>query len=137
MKPLVAIFFIVASTFAYATSEPATDKAAAKQAALSWLALVDQGEYEASWQHTGDVFKQQITPQNWVKALNATRAPLGHLTSRELVVSKATKELPGVPDGNYIVLQFQSSFGNKNRAIETLTLQKNAQHWQPVGYFIK
>jgi hypothetical protein len=47
-------------------------------------------------------------------------------------------ELPGAPDGQYVVMQFETSFANKKSAIETVTfmLEKDGQ-WKSAGYFIK
>jgi hypothetical protein len=66
------------------------------------------------------------------------RKPLGDLVSRKLKSAKATAELPGAPDGQYVVMQFETSFANKKSAIETVTfmLEKDGQ-WKSCGYFIK
>jgi len=44
--------------------------------------------------------------------------------------------LPGTPDGEYVIIQFQSQFMNKEQAVETISLSKNSGQWQPLGYFI-
>ena len=46
--------------------------------------------------------------------------------------------LPGAPYGEYIVMQFHTSFANLNRATETVTFspEKNGQ-WRASGYNIK
>jgi len=46
------------------------------------------------------------------------------------------KPLP--PDGEYVVIQFKTSFENKKAAIETITpmLDKDGK-WKVSGYFIK
>ncbi len=46
--------------------------------------------------------------------------------------------MPGAPDGQYIVMQFETSFANKQTAIETVTVgpEQNGQ-WQASGYYIK
>jgi len=65
------------------------------------------------------------------------RQPLGAVTSRVLQsVIKATA-LPGVPDGQYEILQFATSFTQKAQAIETVTLAREGSAWKVDGYFIK
>jgi hypothetical protein len=66
------------------------------------------------------------------------RKPLGSLVSRKLKSAKYTKTLPGAPDGEYVVLQFATSFTNKKEAVETITpmLDKDGK-WKVSGYFIK
>ena len=46
--------------------------------------------------------------------------------------------LPGAPDGEYVVLQFDTSFANKKEAVETVTpmLDKDGK-WKVSGYYIK
>jgi hypothetical protein len=43
-----------------------------------------------------------------------------------------------VPDGQYVVIRYDSSFANKKSAIETVTpmLDQGGQ-WRVSGYFIK
>lgn len=47
-------------------------------------------------------------------------------------------QLPGAPDGEYAVIQFETSFANKKSAIETVTPMKDPDgKWRVSGYFIK
>jgi hypothetical protein len=66
------------------------------------------------------------------------RQPLGKVKSRQLMSRKYTKTLPGAPDGEYVVIQYKSSFENKKVAIETVTpmLDKDG-NWRVSGYYIK
>ena len=42
------------------------------------------------------------------------------------------------PDGNYIVLQYDTLFENKAAAVETVTLSQDSDgQWRVAGYFIK
>jgi hypothetical protein len=52
------------------------------------------------------------------------------------VVTKA-KSLPGAPDGDYEVVQFQTRFANKAAATETVVLSREATGWKVDGYFIR
>jgi hypothetical protein len=46
--------------------------------------------------------------------------------------------LHGAPDGEYLVIQFETSFSNKKSAIETVTsmLEKDG-NWRVSGHYIK
>ncbi|HGF5077124.1 TPA: DUF4019 domain-containing protein [Vibrio parahaemolyticus] len=46
-----------------------------------------------------------------------------------------TKSLPNVPDGEYVVIQYQTIFSGK-QSTETLTLSKSKTGWVVIGYFI-
>jgi len=58
--------------------------------------------------------------------------------SRELKTAKYATSLPGAPDGEYVVIQFKTSFANKADALETITPMKDDKGaWRVSGYFIK
>ena len=108
------------------------------EAAEEWLALVDQGEYEASWEEAAALFKSVVTVDQWRQALNAARKPFGELKSRELKNAEYATSLPGAPDGEYVVIQFDTSFSKKESAVETITPMKDDDGvWRVSGYYIK
>lgn len=110
----------------------------AKEAAQAWLALTDGVQYAQSWEQASALFKGAVSKQDWEKALTATRTPLGALKSRTLKTVRFTTSLPGVPDGEYVVLQYQTQFANKAEAVETITPSHEADgSWKVSGYFIK
>jgi hypothetical protein len=110
----------------------------AQQSADGWLALVDSGKYADSWQEASQLFKAAITKEQWQSKLRASRDPLGKLLSRKLKSATYAKTLPGAPDGEYVVIQYESSFEHKQSAVETVTptLDKDGQ-WRVSGYFIR
>jgi hypothetical protein len=110
----------------------------AQQSAETWLQLVDSGKYAESWQDAAQLFKSHVTKNQWQSALNATRLPLGKLQSRKVKSTAFTKTLPGAPDGQYVVIQYDCSFEHKQSAVETVTpmLDKDGQ-WKVSGYFVK
>jgi len=57
--------------------------------------------------------------------------------SRTELCSKEYTSLPGVQDGEYLIIQFKTDFQNKKSLTETVTLSKSSGEWLPVGYFIK
>jgi hypothetical protein len=58
------------------------DNSAAQAAAESWVALIDQGQYAASWQNTAASFKGAVPQPQWEQAVGAARGPFGGLKSR-------------------------------------------------------
>lgn len=107
-------------------------------AAENWLALVDSAQYGPSWQVAAAAFKNAVTEQKWTEAVRTVRGPLGALTSRAVKSSMAAKTLPGAPDGDYVVFQFNAVFEHKAAALETLTLTREPDgQWRVVGYFVR
>lgn len=111
---------------------------AAKSAALAWITHADAAGYADTWETAAPVFKASITVDAWTQAIKSVRDPLGAVQSRaEDSITMATS-LPGVPDGNYAVLQYKTAFANKAGAVETLVLALDTDaQWKVAGYFIK
>jgi Protein of unknown function (DUF4019) len=123
-----------------ATSDPASSEAvsAGTSAAEAWLKLVDESRYDASWTNAASVFRGAVTSEAWSKAVGGVRGSLGKLLSRKLVSATYTTSVPGAPDGEYVILQFDTSFEKKAAAVETVTpMQDSDGAWRVAGYFIK
>ncbi|MEZ4485226.1 MAG: DUF4019 domain-containing protein [Syntrophotaleaceae bacterium] len=107
-------------------------------AAQQWLELVDANHYGKSWKQAAAQFQAEISKTEWRDAMVAVRKPLGRLTSRQVLSADYRTSLPGAPDGEYVVIQFQASFDNKQSAVETVTprLEKDGT-WRVAGYFIR
>jgi hypothetical protein len=107
-------------------------------AAKAWLALVDSGDYEKSWNTAAEYFQNAVAQQQWQESLTAARKPLGKVVSRQLKAKQYTTSLPDAPDGQYVVIQYETSFENKKSAVETITPMVNADgKWRVAGYYIK
>ncbi len=124
---------------AAATPALAADStSAARREAEAWLALVDGGSYDESWERAATYFKQRVTAAQWKQAASSVREPLGKLASRELIGAQQTNKLPGAPDGDYVVIQFRADFANKKGAVETITPMKEASgEWRVSGYYVR
>lgn len=110
----------------------------AGQAALAWLILVDQAKYQESWQAAGQMFQKAVSAQQWARSLDAVRTPLGAVLSRKEAGRQSHKQLPGAPDGEYLVFSFHTSFAKKAQAVETLTLRRQPDGaWRAAGYYIR
>ena len=104
----------------------------------SWLNLVDNGQYAASWKNASTLFKSKESESVWIKNLESIRSPLGSMKSRHIATAHSAKSLPGVPDGEYLIVQFYTSFEHKALALETVTAVKEQDEtWRVSEYFIK
>ena len=109
----------------------------ARTAARAWLALLDGYEFDESWRAAGEVLKGAVTQKEFATTMSATLGPLGVMTSRGAKSSEYSTTLPGAPDGEYVVLKFDTAFENKQTAVETVVLRKEPDGlWRVSGYFI-
>jgi hypothetical protein len=125
-------------TTAPAGAQDADRVAKAEAAALAWLALTDAGDYPRSWDQAAGYFQAAVSKPTWIHAVVKVRQPLGGLISRKVRSATFTRSLPGAPDGEYVVIQYDTQFEHKDSAIETVTplLEKDGS-WKVSGYFIK
>jgi hypothetical protein len=111
---------------------------AAQPAAVEWLALVDAGKYVESWEKMSPGFKKAVSKRKWKSTVEKIRSPLGKFTSRKLKSAEYSKELPGAPEGEYVVLQYDSVFERKPAAIEKVTLILGQDlNWRVSSYAVK
>lgn len=135
---LVGLMLISMILVSVAYGADATQKKDALAAAENWLAKIDKEEYAESWKEAAEYFKTAVSQNKWVNSLQAVRKPLGKLNSRTVKSKTYKTSLPGAPDGEYVVIQFTTSFENKKSAIETVTPMKDKDgKWRVSGYFIK
>ena len=113
-------------------------EAAALASAKAWLAVVDTGHYAQSWDDAAGIFKGAVIKERWVELLETGRKFMGEVVFRKLLKTNYQTCLPGAPDGQYVVIQFETAFTNKKKAVETITptLDKDGR-WRVSGYFIK
>jgi hypothetical protein len=132
---MLALVALILVPFATQAADPERE---ALVAAKAWLTLVDQGDYAKSWDTAAELFKGAITKDKWAQTIKGVRPPLGKVLSRKVKSKTYATELPGAPDGEYVVIQFETSFENKKSAVETVTPMKDRDgKWRVSGYFIK
>ena len=103
-----------------------------------WLDLVDTEQYGASWDEAASYFRGVIPKEQWLSSMQAVRKPLGQKVSRSLKSQQYATSLPGAPDGEYVVIQFNTSFDYKASAVETVTPMKDQDGtWRVSGYYIR
>ncbi|MEM6645161.1 MAG: DUF4019 domain-containing protein [Bacteroidota bacterium] len=121
--------------------EDAAKEQAATEAALQWLALLDQEAYATSWDEAGGVFQAQMSAEGWVQTMQAVMAEVGtegaglDLTQRQLVTARYTDALPEAPPGEYVLVQFATA-ADTLEVLETVTLHLAAGEWKVQGYYI-
>ena len=108
------------------------------EASSTWLKLIDNNQYTKSWDTAAELFKNAVSKEQWNQSLAAVRRPLGKVMKRSVKSQQYATSLPGAPDGEYVVIRYETSFEKKKSSIETVTsmLDKDGK-WRVSGYFIK
>ncbi|SFK34145.1 regulatory protein, luxR family [Sphingomonas sp. NFR04] len=119
------------------TAPAAENTPASLDAALAWVALVDQGKWQESWQAAAGMFRAQVSDARWAEMVTPVRKPLGAVVSRTFESVLKSKTLPGAPDGDYEILKFQTAFADRPNSVETVMLVREGSGWRVIGYFIR
>jgi DNA-binding CsgD family transcriptional regulator len=121
---------------ALSASSSASDQASTASAE-AWARLLDGQRWAESWTSSGSVFRSKLTQADWVATIQPLRQKLGSVSSRSLKSVSSASSLPGVPDGEYKIVQFATVFANKSDAVETVVLTHEPAGWKVNGYFIR
>ncbi|AIY41160.1 hypothetical protein LT85_2002 [Collimonas arenae] len=134
----VAAAFLYSATPSFGADQQTEIIKQAQTAAVAWMALTDAGKYGESWERAGTFFKTGISKNTWETGIRSLRAPLGGVKTRELKSTEYATTLPGAPDGEYVVIRYETQFENKKSAVETITpMREKDGSWKVSGYFIR
>lgn len=124
-------------------SAPAPAPAATKtseagvEAALTWITLLDREQWADSWASAGTLFKTQVTQTDWATTVASVRASVGPVVSRTEISAIPSTTLPGLPTGEYEVIQYRTAFRDKPESVETAVMTREGGAWRVIGYFIR
>ena len=111
---------------------------AAEARAKRFIGAVDAGDWKASWDAAGPFFQSQASLDEWVSLIQPVRTPLGKAEERRLTNVQKVQTLPGAPDGDYEILQYNTKFsGSGMMSTETVILVRNEGDFDIAGYFIR
>ena len=134
MRRVLLIWLLVCAPGFWLLAAPDPEEQLIVDTAYKWLALTDAGQYEAAW----NAWPARITSgglgKNWAGWMQARRSPLGNVKSRELVKITHQSKLRGAPDGDYSIVEFETSFERKRNSVENVTLTRENGYWQVSGY---
>lgn len=101
------------------------------------MILIDDQNYADAYQQMGAAARGKIATDVWAQKVKGVREPLGAMSSRSLKDVKLAKSLPGMRDGQYATVRYDTAFAHKAAGVETVTLvsEKNGA-WSVIGYFI-
>jgi hypothetical protein len=118
------------------SSDP--DVALARKAALAWLALVDAGKFEATWDEAARSFQKAQKKEAWAQGLGSARPTMGALVKRTYLNHQIRTALPKLPPDKYVTIRFKSVFANHQDGSESVTLVKDGDRgFRMMSYFLK
>jgi DNA-binding CsgD family transcriptional regulator len=126
---LAALPQVASEPPAMAAQSDAASRSDVANTARQWLALLDEGRWDESYQATGATFRKANTLQVWAAVSEKVRTPLGAAITRTFL---SQENLPAPPRGNEVE-NFRTRIANKHGAGETVTLDREDDGWRVVG----
>lgn len=104
----------------------------AVRAARAWLALVDAGDWQRSWDGTTASFQALNSRARWAEVAAAVQTPLGTPISHELV----SETFVPTPPAGYQLVKFRSRYTNKAETLLTISLERSGDGWKVAGIML-
>ncbi|MEO7987341.1 MAG: DUF4019 domain-containing protein, partial [Gemmatimonadales bacterium] len=110
----------------------------AEAVATAWLGLMDARKYGESRDSAALLLRNAVSRKVWEQTIAKVRHPFEPFGARELIGSAYETNIPGVPRGQYVVLQYRSHVAHGKSVVETVTPMKDPDgRWRVSGYYIR
>jgi hypothetical protein len=119
-----------------AKAERRANESDARNAALHWLQMLDDGDYEEAFEWEAQDFRMRQTQAQFVRYMQARRAPFGKSLGRKFIGAANIHKFVGVPEGNYESVLFKTTFEKKSETAERVILAKQSVGWRVIDYRI-
>src|SRR3989440_12303156 len=139
MRPAVAVLALTLSILLSSCASHSASRAEkranendARSAALPWLRLLDDGDYEVAFEFEAQDFRMNRTQSQFVRLMQARRAPFGKAIQRSVIGARHVEKFVGAPEGNYESVLFKTSFEHKNPTAERVIMLKQPAGWRVI-----
>ena len=133
---LLSILLAGCAAHATRSAEKRANEGEAREAALRWLNLLDDGDYEEAFEWEAQDFRMTRTQKQFVRYMQARRVPFGKTLGRKFIGAANIHKFVGVPEGNYESILFKTAFENKAETAERVILVKQTPGWRVIDYRI-
>jgi hypothetical protein len=105
----LSIFFAGCASHSAKRAEKRANEMDARSAAMNWLQLLDDGDYEEAFEFKAQDFRMSQTQAQFVRFMQARRAPFGKMIERKFIGAAHVERFVGAPEGNYESVLFKTS----------------------------
>src|SRR5437773_3257602 len=125
----LSIFLAACATHSQSKAERRANENEARAAAWNWLKLLDDGDYAEAFEWEAQDFRMSRTQSQFVRYMQARRAPFGHAHDRKFIGAANVRKLVGMPESNYVSILFKTNFEKKSEIAERVILVEQAVGW--------
>jgi hypothetical protein len=106
----------------------------AESAAQHWLAEIDSGKMEESYDDGCTAFQLKVGKQQWITVLKALRPSIGNVSSRTLQSAEYKPDGFEGLEGECVVIKYNSVFTVIGPALEVVVMKRENGQWRGAGY---
>lgn len=105
--------------------------------AEKFVAVVDSGDFFSAYDSGSKILKSLSDKDEWAAEQNRVFELLGRSLDRQLKTVRSRDSYPGMPDGNYLIVCYQTRTEYKTEAVEVLLLKESGEGWRVCKYSIR
>ncbi len=109
----------------------------AVEAAYAFVEVVDQGDTLAAYWSGAALLQLANDEQQWVRQTERVRRLMGETLLRTLKTTRSVSNFSGLPDGDYLLISFETQTTNKQRMVEVLLVQNSTGIPKICAYLIR
>ena len=132
----LSILLTSCASHSISRAEKRANESDARAAALNWLQLLDDGDYEEAFELEAQDFRMYRTQSQFVRFMQARRAPFGKMIERKFIGAQRVEKFVGAPEGNYETVLFKTNFEHKNPTAERVIVIQQPVGWRVIDYKI-
>ena len=126
---------LILAFVAACTSDPIEASHSPQSAAEAFLLLIDQGNYQESWEEASAWLRNNVDAEQWAEHAGSYRQPLGVVDHRKFKSIEFHESLEDIPVGKYDLVFFDSSLADNSDASEMVGLMLDDDSmWRVIGY---
>jgi Protein of unknown function (DUF4019) len=133
------LLYSILCLISYYQQSFASNAISAIEVADKWLADLDEGKLDKCYESASPLLKDAVNQKKFIlKIKNAQKEIGSKVVSRDFLSMTHKNSLPGVPTGNYMVIQYNSLLSNGKKALEIITpmMDDKNKYWKVAGYYI-
>lgn len=134
-KIIVLILFICACFSSIAFAELFSSEALLS--AEAFVVEIDKSDYRSAYANAAPILRLISQQDAWTEQQSLSFQLLGKALKRQLMTVRSRDSYPGFPDGNYLIVCYQTQTEYKSKAVEVLLLKEQGQGWQVCKYSIR
>ena len=134
----IAAFVAALAGCNFAAADEEIDTSGAMASAYRWLVLVDGGRGREAYDAASESLRKGVDQLKWEVSVDTLRKGLGGVVGRKLRSANYTRTLPGAPDGEYVMINFDTRFEKNPLIAELIVCEREKDSvWRVGGYWVK